>query len=58
MPWCKISINLFFKLSYQVNMNIAPNPSHLEAVEAYRLFRGRDATIDALMRARGFPLTP
>lgn len=24
--------------------------------EAYRVFRGRDATIDALMRARGFPV--
>mgnify|MGYP001158503874 FL=1 len=30
----------------------------IDPVEAYKLFRGRDATIDALMRARGFPLTP
>ena len=35
----------------------APRNS-IDPVEAYRLFRGRDATIDALMRARGFPLTP
>jgi peptidyl-dipeptidase Dcp len=28
----------------------------LEPAEAYRLFRGRDARIDALMRDRGFPV--
>ncbi|MEO1202935.1 MAG: M3 family metallopeptidase [Pseudomonadota bacterium] len=28
----------------------------LDPAEAYRRFRGRDATIDALMRDRGFPL--
>lgn len=28
----------------------------INPAEAYRLFRGRDATIDALMRDRGFPL--
>ena len=28
------------------------------ADEAYRAFRGRDATIDALMRDRGFPVPP
>jgi len=33
----------------------APRNS-LDPAEAYRLFRGRDATIDALMRDRGFPL--
>lgn len=29
----------------------------IDPAEAYRLFRGRDATIDALMRDRGFPVT-
>jgi peptidyl-dipeptidase Dcp len=29
----------------------------MNPVEAYRLFRGRDANIDALMRARGFSVT-
>lgn len=29
----------------------------IEPAEAYRLFRGRDAKIDALMRDRGFPVT-
>jgi peptidyl-dipeptidase Dcp len=33
----------------------APRNS-IDPAEAYRLFRGRDATIDALMRARGFPI--
>ena len=28
----------------------------IEPTEAYRLFRGRDAKIDALMRDRGFPV--
>jgi peptidyl-dipeptidase Dcp len=28
----------------------------IDPAEAYRQFRGRDATIDALMRARGFPV--
>lgn len=28
----------------------------VDPAEAYRLFRGRDATIDALMRDRGFPV--
>jgi len=28
----------------------------IDPAEAYRLFRGRDASIDALMRDRGFPL--
>jgi peptidyl-dipeptidase Dcp len=27
----------------------------MDPAEAYRLFRGRDAKIDALMRDRGFP---
>jgi peptidyl-dipeptidase Dcp len=27
----------------------------VDAAEAYRAFRGRDATVDALMRDRGFP---
>jgi peptidyl-dipeptidase Dcp len=35
----------------------APRNS-IEPAQAYRLFRGRDASIDALMRARGFPVTP
>ncbi|MEM7657010.1 MAG: M3 family metallopeptidase [Bacteroidota bacterium] len=30
--------------------------NEMDPVEAYRLFRGRDATIDALMRDRGFPV--
>jgi peptidyl-dipeptidase Dcp len=29
----------------------------VDAAEAYRAFRGRDATVDALMRDRGFPVT-
>ena len=29
----------------------------VDPAEAYRAFRGRDATVDALMRARGFPVT-
>jgi peptidyl-dipeptidase Dcp len=33
----------------------APSNS-IDPAEAYRLFRGRDASIDALMRARGFPI--
>jgi peptidyl-dipeptidase Dcp len=33
----------------------APRNS-IDPAEAYRLFRGRDASIDALMRARGFPI--
>jgi peptidyl-dipeptidase Dcp len=28
----------------------------MDPAEAYRQFRGRDATIDALMRDRGFPV--
>jgi peptidyl-dipeptidase Dcp len=28
----------------------------IDPAEAYRLFRGRDARIDALMRDRGFPV--
>ena len=28
----------------------------VDPAEAYRAFRGRDATIDALMRDRGFPV--
>ena len=34
----------------------APRNS-MDPVEAYRLFRGRDAKIEALMRDRGFPVT-
>ena len=34
----------------------APRNS-IDPAEAYRMFRGRDASIDALMRARGFPVT-
>ncbi|GGF61714.1 M3 family metallopeptidase [Alteromonas lipolytica] len=29
----------------------------MDPAEAYRLFRGRDANVEALMRARGFPVT-
>jgi peptidyl-dipeptidase Dcp len=28
----------------------------MDPAEAYRLFRGRDAKIEALMRDRGFPV--
>lgn len=38
-----------------VDYLFAPRNS-LDPAEAYRLFRGRDATIDALMRDRGFPV--
>jgi len=34
----------------------APGNS-IDPAEAYRLFRGRDARIEALMRDRGFPVT-
>jgi len=34
----------------------APRNS-IDPAEAYRMFRGRDASIDALMRARGFPVS-
>jgi len=34
----------------------APRNS-IDPAEAYRLFRGRDADIAALMRDRGFPVT-
>jgi peptidyl-dipeptidase Dcp len=30
----------------------------VDPAEAYRAFRGRDARIDALMRDRGFPVSP
>jgi len=30
----------------------------VDPAEAYRLFRGRDPEIDALMRDRGFPVSP
>lgn len=30
----------------------------MDPAEAYRLFRGRDANVEALMRDRGFPVTP
>jgi len=29
----------------------------MDPADAYKLFRGRDAKIDALMRDRGFPVT-
>jgi peptidyl-dipeptidase Dcp len=38
-----------------VNYLFAPRNA-MDPAEAYRLFRGRDATIDALMRDRGFPV--
>ena len=39
-----------------VDYLFAPRNS-IDPAEAYKLFRGRDASIDALMRARGFPVT-
>jgi len=39
-----------------VKFLFAPRNS-MDPAEAYRLFRGRDAEIDALMRDRGFPVT-
>lgn len=38
-----------------VDYLFAPRNS-IDPAEAYRLFRGRDASIDALMRSRGFPV--
>ena len=35
----------------------APRNSMMNPAEAYRLFRGRDAKIEALMRNRGFPVS-
>jgi len=29
----------------------------MDPAEAYRMFRGRDANVEALMRDRGFPVT-
>lgn len=29
----------------------------IDPAQAYLMFRGREASIDALMRARGFPVT-
>ena len=40
-----------------VTLLFAPRNS-IDPAEAYRMFRGRDASIDALMRARGFPVNP
>ena len=35
----------------------APGPGNaIDPAEAYRRFRGRDATIEPLMRDRGFPV--
>ena len=34
--------------------NLFPPQNSLDPAEAYRLFRGRDARIEALMRDRGF----
>ncbi len=39
-----------------VNYLFAPRNA-IDPAEAYRLFRGRDAKIEALMRDRGFPVT-
>lgn len=39
-----------------VNYLFAPRNS-MDPAEAYRLFRGRDAEVSALMRDRGFPVT-
>ena len=39
-----------------VELLFAPRNS-MDPAEAYRLFRGRDAKIEALMRDRGFPVT-
>jgi peptidyl-dipeptidase Dcp len=35
--------------------SLAPRNA-IDLAEAYRLFRGRDAKIEALMRDRGFPV--
>ncbi len=39
-----------------VKYQFAPHNA-VDPLEAYRMFRGRDASIDALLRHRGFPLT-
>jgi peptidyl-dipeptidase Dcp len=38
--------------------NVFRRGNTLEPADAYRAFRGRDAGIEALMRKRGFPVTP
>ncbi len=43
------------KAAKLVKCLFAPRNS-MDPAEAYKLFRGRDATIDALMRDRGFPV--
>ena len=40
--------------SHTINLFAARNA--VDPADAYRVFRGRDATIDALMRDRGFPV--
>jgi peptidyl-dipeptidase Dcp len=36
--------------------NLFSTGDSVDPAEAYRIFRGRDATVDALMRDRGFPI--
>ena len=42
-------------LTKKLHDDIISRGNTVDAAEAYRQFRGRDATVDALMRDRGFP---
>jgi peptidyl-dipeptidase Dcp len=42
-------------LAKKLHDNIISRGDSVDAADAYRAFRGRDATVDALMRDRGFP---
>jgi len=42
-------------LCRKLHDDIISKGNSVDAAEAYRAFRGRDATVDALMRDRGFP---
>jgi peptidyl-dipeptidase Dcp len=42
-------------LAKRLHDDIISRGNSVEAADAYRAFRGRDATVDALMRDRGFP---
>ena len=49
--------SFLFLISYRVLVKYLFAPRNaIDPAEAYRLFRGRDAKIDALMRDRGFPI--
>jgi peptidyl-dipeptidase Dcp len=44
------------ELAAKLVANLFAVRNSIDPADAYRAFRGRDATIDALMRDRGFPV--